>query len=442
MKELRGKTVTVVGMAKSGIAAAELLLREGAVVLAVDERSAEQLGESATRLRDLGVPLSAQSETVFAGADLVVLSPGVPVDAPSLNAARSRDIPIIGDVELTSYFLRGPIIGITGANGKTTTTAMIGHILAHAGLPRQVGGNIGRPLAAMVASSRDDQWNVLELSSFQLETIENFQARIGVCLNVTPDHLDRHHTFENYANAKARLFETQTASDFAVLNADDAVCVSYGSRTKAETWWFSSTREVRHGSWLDGDNIVLGGEPLLRVEDVPLRGMHNIENTMAAAVSCLLAGAAREEIAEGVRSFPGVEHRLEFVRTVNGVQYYNDSKATNVDATEKAIDAFAGGLWIILGGKDKDSDYTVLRDKLRKKSRKIFLIGAAAEKIAAQLEGLPLARAGTLDIAVQTAASEASAGDIVLLSPACASFDQFKNYEHRGEVFKEVVRAL
>jgi UDP-N-acetylmuramoylalanine--D-glutamate ligase len=442
MIEIRGKAVLVAGMARSGIAAVELLLKHGAVVRAADERSADQLGTIANRLEDLGVPLLPQTEDVFTSVDLVVLSPGVPVDAQAVNAARSKNIPVIGDVELASYFLKGPIIGITGANGKTTTTAMIGHILGEAGLPRQVGGNIGTPLASMVESSRDDQWNILELSSFQLETIGHFRARIGVCLNVTPDHLDRHHTFESYASAKARLFETQTASDFAVLNADDATCVAYGSRTNAETWWFSSTREVRHGSWLDSGNVILAGDPLVTVEEISLRGMHNVENTMAAALSCLLAGTGRAAIAEGIRTFPGVEHRLEFVRAVNGVLYYNDSKATNVDATEKAIDAFPGGLWIILGGKDKNGDYTVLREKLRKKARKIFLIGAAAEKIASQLDGLPLAHAGTLDNAVQKAASEASAGDVVLLAPACASFDQFDNFEHRGKFFKEVVRAL
>jgi UDP-N-acetylmuramoylalanine--D-glutamate ligase len=442
VKELKGKTVLVAGMARSGIAAVELLLQHGAKVNAADERSEDALGAAAQRLRELNVPLLPQTVESFTTADLLVLSPGVPVDIEPVRSARDRGIPVIGDVELAGYYLKGPVVGITGANGKTTTTAMIGHILEVAGIPRQVGGNIGTPPASMIGTSREDQWNVLELSSFQLETIEDFRARIAVAMNVTPDHLDRHHTFENYANAKARLFETQTSADFAVLNADDATCVSYATRTPGEAWWFSSTRAVRHGAWLDQNGIVMLGHRLTGRDEVPLRGIHNLENTMAAAIASHLAGAPRHAIVEGIRTFGGVEHRLEFVREINGVKYYNDSKATNVDAAEKAIDAFPGGLWIILGGKDKNSDYSVLRDKLKKKARKLMLIGAAADKIAGQLDGLPLVHSRTLQAAVESAAREASPGDTVLLAPACASFDQFENFEHRGRVFKEVVRAL
>jgi UDP-N-acetylmuramoylalanine--D-glutamate ligase len=433
MRELRGRKVLVAGMGKSGTAAVDLLLKRGAVVRAADERPQRALE---------GVPVLPQTVETFVDADLIVLSPGVPIDIEPVVAAKERGIPVIGEVELAGYFLKGPVAGITGANGKTTTTAMVGHILGVAGIARQVGGNIGTPPTAMIDSSREDTWNVLELSSFQLETIEEFRARIGVAMNVTPDHLDRHHTFENYAAAKARLFETQTPCDFAVLNADDSTCVSYASRTTGEVWWFSSTREVDRGAWFDGDTVRLTGERLITRAEIPLPGIHNVENTMAAAIACHLAGAAREAIAAGIRSFPGVEHRLEFVREINGVKYYNDSKATNVDAAEKAIDAFPGGLWIILGGKDKNSDYSVLRDKLSRKARKLMLIGAAADKIAAQLTGLPIVHSGTLAKAVEAAAREASAGETVLLAPACASFDQFENYEHRGRVFKEVVRAL
>jgi UDP-N-acetylmuramoylalanine--D-glutamate ligase len=294
----------------------------------------------------------------------------------------------------------------------------------------------------MASTSEDDQWNVLELSSFQLETINEFRARIAVCMNVTPDHLDRHHTFENFANAKARLFETQKKSDFAVLNADDPTCVSYSARTLAESWWFSSTRPVQQGAWHYQGKLMFENTALLNTDEIPMRGIHNVENSMAAAIVCRLAGARPNAIAEGIRSFPGVEHRLEFVREVNGVRYYNDSKATNVDATVKAIDAFPGGLWIILGGKDKNGDYSVLRERLLHKARRLLLIGAASDKIASQLKGLPMVQSGTLDNAVQAAARDASPGDIVLLAPACASFDQFENFEHRGRAFKEVVRAL
>jgi len=426
-----GNRVVVAGMARSGLAAMELLREKGAIVQGVDSNTE-------------GKPdVLPQTEKSFEGADLIVLSPGVPVDIPELSDARKRGVPIIGDLELAGHFLQGPIIGITGANGKTTTTAMIGHILEKSGIPVQVGGNIGTPPASMVKSSRPDQWNVLELSSFQLETTYEFHAKVGVAMNVTPDHLDRHHTFERYAAAKRRLFETQEPDDFAVLNADDSTAEGYARYTKAQVLWFSLTRAVTPGLWLENGRILFDGARLMDAEAVPLRGLHNIDNTMAAAAASRMAGATLEQIAEAVHSFPGVEHRLEFVRERNGVKYYNDSKATNVDATEKTIDAFAGGLWIILGGKDKDSDYTVLRDKLLQKARGVLLIGAAAEKIAAQLgPGLPLRQCGTLEAAVKSAAREATRGEVVLLAPACASFDQFDNFEHRGRVFKKIVLDL
>jgi UDP-N-acetylmuramoylalanine--D-glutamate ligase len=437
---LHGRNVLVAGMARSGLAAVELLLRHGVLVRAADERPAAQLGTFGERLQALGVPLLAQSDHVFTQADLVVLSPGVPVEASPVVAARAKGIPIIGEVELAGYFLRGPVCGITGSNGKTTTTALIGHLLQACGIASQVGGNIGTPPASMVASSLDDQWNVLELSSFQLETIDEFRAQIGVCTNITPDHLDRHGSLENYAAAKGRLFETQTTGCHAVLNADDAMCVMYASRTPARTHWFSRLHDAELR--FDGRMIFAEDEVLIAADELPIRGVHNVENVMAAAAAARIAGAPLTGIAAALRTFPGVEHRLEFVRERNGVRYYNDSKATNVDATEKAIDAFPGNLWVILGGKDKNSDYTVLREKLRGKAKTILLVGSAAPKIAAQLEGLPLVEAGTIDRAVERAASQAAPGDVVLLAPACASFDQFESYEHRGRVFKELVRSL
>lgn len=423
-----GKVVLVAGLGKSGLGAAELLRKHGAVVRLADSKPAEGV-----------LP---QTVETFTSVDLIVLSPGVPTDIPEVLAARHKGIPVIGEVELAGYWLRGPVIGITGSNGKTTTTAMTGHILQTAGVAAQVGGNIGTAPTAMVESSRDDQWNVLELSSFQLETIEEFRVSIGVGLNVTPDHLDRHHTLDAYAGAKARMFECQAEGSQAVLNADDPATTSWATRTKATTHWFSRQRRAEPGIWLDREHLILDGAELLPVADIPLMGVHNVENTMAAALAARLAGAALYRIAEGIRTFPGVEHRIEFVRERNGVRYYNDSKATNVDATEKAIDAFPGNLWIILGGKDKGSDYTVLKDKLQSKAKGILLIGAAASKIADHLSGLPLVEAGTIDAAVHRAAAEASAGDVVLLAPACASFDQFQSYEHRGRVFKELVRNL
>jgi UDP-N-acetylmuramoylalanine--D-glutamate ligase len=418
--------VAVVGMAKSGVAAAEFLLARGETVWGVDAK----LGPS-----DHGpVRILAQSPEALGGADLIVLSPGVPADLYAWKA------PVIGDLELASWYLQGPIIGITGSNGKTTTTALTGHIL---GARAQVGGNIGRPPCSMVATSRADQWNVLELSSFQLETIQKFRAQIGACLNVTPDHLDRHYTFENYADAKARLFVNQREGDSAVLNIDDATCRNYVERGAGNSVWFSSTQTVSPGAFLENGNIYLDGHRLMAAAEVPLRGVHNLENTMAAAAMARLAGATHEEIRAAVMTFPGVEHRIEFVREIGGVKYYNDSKATNVDATLKAIAAFDGGVWIILGGKDKNSDYTPLAAPLRDKAKAALLIGAAANKIEEQLRGsVELIQAGALARAIEIASAQSSKGDTILLAPACASFDQFENYEHRGREFKRIVQEL
>lgn len=436
--KLEGVRAVVVGMARSGVAAVELLVEKGADVTAVDARQVQD-----QRLERLGIAVQPQSQAAFAGADLVVLSPGVPADADVVEAARARGVRVIGDLELASWFLQGETIGITGSNGKTTTTALTGHILTSCGIAAQVGGNIGTPPASLVAASRPGQWNVLELSSFQLETIQTFHAQIGLALNVSPDHLDRHHTFERYAAAKARLFENQRAGDFAVLNADDAITRSYAAAGGGLPYWFSSTREVAPGAWLRAGSIVLEGEPLMDAAEVPLRGVHNLENTMAAAIAAHLAGADHAHIRQAVLSFPGVEHRLEFVREFAGVAWYNDSKATNVDATLKAIAAFSGGLWVILGGKDKDSDYAPLAGPLREKAHAALLIGAAASKIEKQLAGaVPVLPCGTLTAAVAEARHRAKPGDTVLLAPACASFDQFDNFEHRGREFKRLVNAL
>ncbi|HWB97316.1 MAG TPA: UDP-N-acetylmuramoyl-L-alanine--D-glutamate ligase [Bryobacteraceae bacterium] len=432
-------TALVVGLEKSGIASAEVLLHQGLKVRATDMNPAR-----AAAVAHLGVSFAVQSPAVFQGVDLIVLSPGVPADLPELVSARQRGVPVIGEIELATHLLKGKIIGITGTNGKTTTTSLVGHILHSSGIAAQVGGNIGTAVTAMIGTSRPNQWNVLELSSFQLETIASqFRAHIGVCLNVTQNHLDRHHTFAAYAAAKGRLFENQQPGDFAVLNADDPTCVGFAAQTKASPLWFSSTRAVTPGLWLDGGQIRFDSDLLMNASEIPIRGRHNIENVMAAAAAARLAGASLEAIAAAVRTFHAVEHRLEFVRNLQGVDFYNDSKATSVDAALKALDAFSGGLWVILGGKDKGSDYTVMRAPLSAKAHAALLIGAAAPKIQKHLDGaLPLVSCGTLDAALAYAWEHSDPGDTVLLAPACASFDQFRSFEHRGEVFKDLVRRL
>ncbi len=444
---LRDQQVVVIGAKRSGLAAVELLRKEGAHVRVMDAGALTP--EEQARFAALHAPVVPQEPEYLKGA-LIVLSPAVPYDLPMLVSARERGVPVIGEVELASYFLQGPIIGITGSNGKTTTTALTGHLLKECGIPCQVGGNIGTAVASLVDSSAKNQWNVLELSSFQLESISRFRAKIAACLNVTPDHLDRHGTFDRYAQAKACLFDTQDANGYAVLNLEDPVCRGFAQRTKAEVRWFSVSQPVPGGIWMRDDQLFWDKQPLLHRNDIKLRGLHNVENVMAAALIALLAGAQVEQIGPAVASFPGVEHRIEFVRCLEGVDYFNDSKATNVDASLKAIDAFNNGLWIILGGKDKGSDYAPLRRPLERRAKAALLIGAAppypyaaAPLIKEALgKAIPVIDCGTLQGAIQYARTHAQPGDTVLLAPACASFDQFQNFEERGTVFKQLVKEL
>jgi UDP-N-acetylmuramoylalanine--D-glutamate ligase len=450
--DFRGKYILVIGTKRSGTAAIDLLLKRGARVRAMDDQPLAS--EELKKFESMGVEVVPQAiENVpdqGRQPDILVLSPAVPFDLPMLSSAREIGIRVIGEVELASYLLKGPIIGITGSNGKTTTTALTGHILKQSGIPCQVGGNIGTAVTSMIDSSSENQWNVLELSSFQLESISNFRAAVATCLNVTPDHLDRHHTFQTYAQAKARLFETQRPGDTAVLNYDDATCRSFAKRTKAEVLWFSSSQGVPAGVSISGDALCRNGKPFMNRSQIKLRGLHNIENVMAAALAAEVAGAKLDAMGAAVESFPGVEHRIEFVRKLNDVEYFNDSKATNVDAALKAIAAFPTGLWIILGGKDKGSDYTPLREPLHRCAKAALLIGApppyphaAAPLISKALDGaVPLVNCGTLDRAVQYAREHAKPGEVVLLAPACASFDQFQNYEERGKIFKQIVTEL
>jgi UDP-N-acetylmuramoylalanine--D-glutamate ligase len=359
--ELRGKRVLVVGLARTGVATALFCTARGAKVTATDLRSENEIGEVTGPLRTAGVriELGGHRENTFLEQDLLVPSPGVPADAPLLQAARANGVTIWSEVELADRFLHGRLIGITGSNGKTTTTSLVEHILKNAGFSTVLAGNIGTPLIARVEQTTDDTMSVVELSSFQLELIEKFRPNISVFLNLTPDHLDRHHTLEAYGHAKARIFENQTEADNAILNADDPATTPLAP-AKPRLYWFSRKQRVAQGAFVHGNEIVFRrdgqDEAVLSLKEVPLPGAHNVENVLAAVAATRLAGAEPAAISKGVRSFAGVEHRLEFVAEIGGVRYYNDSKATNVDATLKALDAFAGRIMIILGGKDKGSD--------------------------------------------------------------------------------------
>jgi UDP-N-acetylmuramoylalanine--D-glutamate ligase len=446
--DVKGKRVLVVGLGKSGVAAAKLLLARGARVTVSDAKSPEELGKDIPQLLELGVVVEtgAHGDRTFRDQDLIVVSPGVPVDAPQLQQARALGLPVIGEVELAYRYLKGRVVAITGSNGKTTTTSLVGEILAKSGFKTQVGGNIGTPVTALVDSSTEDTWNVLEISSFQLETVESFRPAIAAVLNVTPDHLDRHGNFDTYAAMKARIFEFQTPADAAVLNASDEACRAMADRVRARLAWFDRSERTADGAYVIGTDIVWqsGGsrKTVMSVSEIPLKGAHNVENVLAGVAIAMLAGCDAAKVRDAVRTFKAVEHRLEFVAEIQGVQYFNDSKATNVDATIKALESFPKNIHLILGGKDKGSDYTVLRPLIDERVKRVYTIGAAAEKIENHLAGAPLLSAKTIQRAVELASDSAAPGDIVLLAPACASFDQFQSYEHRGRVFKELVTAL
>jgi UDP-N-acetylmuramoylalanine--D-glutamate ligase len=447
--DLSNKRVLVVGLGKSGVASALFLKARGAQVTVSDSKPQEQLGKEIPVLLDHGISVETggHGERTFRGQDLIVVSPGVPLDAAALVQARALGELVIGEIELAAWFLPRYLVAITGSNGKTTTTTLAGEIAAAGGYATVVGGNIGTPAVSLVERTTPETVVVLEVSSFQLETIQSFRPKIAVVLNVTPDHLDRHGSFAAYVDAKARIFENQQADDFAILNADDPTCLQLAARTRARVSWFSRTKEVSQGTYVSEGRVFFrdpaGSREIMLVSEIPLKGNHNVENVLAAVCVGALMPADPSRIREAVRNFRAVEHRLEYVATVGGVEYYNDSKATNVDATIKAIESFPANLHLILGGKDKGGDYTVLQDLLRKRVKRVYTIGAAAEKIESQIKGATeLVYSGTLQAAVTRAAQLARPGDIVLLAPACASFDQFQSYEHRGKVFKELVARL
>jgi UDP-N-acetylmuramoylalanine--D-glutamate ligase len=446
--DLKGKRVLVVGLGKSGVAAALFLASSGARVTVSDAKSEDQLRSEIPALLDRGITVETgkHGERTFRDQDLIVVSPGVPGNVASLQQARRLGIPVIGEIELTARFLQGNIVAITGSNGKTTTTTLTGEIIASGGRKTLVGGNIGTPAITFVEQSSPDTWVVLEISSFQLESIETFRPHISAILNVTPDHLDRHGSMENYIAAKKRIFENQTADDYAVLNADNQIIRQMAEGVKPQLLWFSLQHAVERGAFVQGGAILFRDRreiEIMPVSEIALKGAHNVENVLAAVAIGMAAGIEPSAIRRAVKEFRAVEHRLEYVATLRGVQYYNDSKATNVDATIKALQSFPANIHLILGGKDKGSDYGELKTLIAERVKRVYTIGAAAAKIESQIGNtIPVINAQTLDAAVRKAADLAIGGDIVLLAPACASFDQFPSYEHRGRVFKELVQTL
>jgi UDP-N-acetylmuramoylalanine--D-glutamate ligase len=450
--DVTGKKVLIIGAARSGIAAAKFLAARGAIVALNDQKQIEKWSEAALALKDSGVGLVPGEPPMWLldQLDFVVVSPGVPATIIPIRYAERAGAEVIGEVELAYRYLKGRIIAITGSNGKTTTTSLIGELLCDAGFKVQVGGNIGNALIAMVETSSDDGWTVAELSSFQLETIKDFHPTIALVLNVTPNHMDRYETFTDYAAAKHRIFMNQTPDDFAILNADDPTVSSWASGLRAQVTEFSVRKELKQGIFLRGDELIahtaVGEKVVLKPGEMKLRGLHNVENVAAAIGAGIAAGASLDSMRETVKRFNPVEHRLEFVREVKGVKFYNDSKATSVDATLKALEAFAndpGKVVLILGGRGKKAPYAPLEDLVKTKVRRLVLIGEDAGTIENELgEYAQFERANDMHDAVKRSFAAAENGDVVLLAPACASFDMFDSFEHRGKVFKQEVSLI
>ena len=440
--ELQGKNIAVIGLAKTGLATAEFLLGRGAKVTATD-MNPQSLAAAALP----GMKTAPHDPEILTGVDLVVPSPGVPPANPILAAAAGAGIPILSELELAGRFLRTPLIAITGTNGKTTTTALIGHILGQSGRRVFVGGNIGTPLIGYAGGPQEDHWAVIEVSSFQLQWSEMFHPAVAVLLNVTADHLDYHGSFTAYRAAKERLFANQTAADTAILNGDDPGTAALAPRLAARTLRFHSGGTAATGMYPEGEQLVYvsptGEKEIYPRSMVKLPGTHNLENVMAAVMAARSCGCTPAEIAAAVASFAGFPHRIEYAGQWRGVSFYDDSKGTNVDAVRRALETFAAPVILLMGVRDKAGDFRPLIPLVRQKAKRLVLFGEAREAIGVVLGGLVATDSRpTLREGVAAAAAGATPGDVVLLSPGCASFDEFRDYKARGKFFQDQVKAL
>ncbi len=442
--DVRGKKVTVLGAARSGLAAARLLKKRGAQVFVSDAAPAEKKSQALDFLRKESIPFEfgGHSERIF-DADFCVLSPGIPVASAVVQSMLDRAIPVYSEIEVASWFFKGPLIAVTGSNGKTTTTTLIGEMLRTKYPQAVVAGNIGQPFSDFVEESRENVWGVVEVSSFQLETIESFHPRQVVLLNFAPNHLDRYPSYEAYKEAKWRVTMNLEENDILIYNAADAEIVRRLDSLSCQKQGFHIEGAQETRAYFDGKALFVDGEELIEVQEMGLRGLHNYMNAMAAALAALNAGVSREGVRQVLRNFSGVEHRLEFVRELDGVKFINDSKATTVESLYYALQSFDQPIILIAGGKDKGSDFTRLNDSIARKVKALVLIGKAADKMEKAWHGLkPLVKPATLHEAVEKAFEMARPGDVVLLSPACASFDMFNDFEDRGRQFKQIVNAL
>jgi UDP-N-acetylmuramoylalanine--D-glutamate ligase len=455
--ELEGKRVVVVGLARSGVAAARFLAGRGAHVVATDRKPASELPEEVMSLAHQGVvlELGGHPPAAFAGASMVVVSPGVPWDMPELEEARRAGVPVVAELELAYRQIPGPVAAVTGTKGKSTTTAALGAMLAESGLDVRVGGNIGEPLVGLVEGAKASTIFAVEASSFQLEGIDRFRPRVAVFLNLSADHLDRHASFEAYAQAKARIFRNQRREDWAVVNADDAEVLRLARGTRARVVAFSPAAEAPRpllagagaAAWFEGGraHLRLDGavETLFERSTARVPGPHIAGDLLAAAAAARLLGAEPAAIARAVAAFRGVEHVLELAGEVRGVRFFNDSKATNVDAARKSLEAFQGPVLAIVGGRYKGGDFADLAPALARHGKAVLAIGEAAGRVESALAGVvPVLPCATMREAVERAFAAAAEGDTVLLAPACSSFDMFSDYAERGRAFKQEVRRL
>jgi UDP-N-acetylmuramoylalanine--D-glutamate ligase len=460
--DLNQKKVLVVGLGMTGLATAHFLRHRGAVVTVTDMANEDELAASVLELHELGIraEIGGHRRESFESSELIVLSPGVPHTHDFLTGARLKGIPVIGEIELASRFIRDPIIAITGTNGKTTTTSLLGDMLVECGMTVFVGGNIGNPLIGHVDREEKVDWVVLEISSFQLDTIETFRPDIGMLLNITEDHLDRYPDMAGYAASKGRIFQNQTSEDIAIFNGADSWVLSETSRINSRKWVFNGSGILQEGARIVGNNLTIEITSCLRrtpsiracptlgpisldIGKTSLYGKHNQENICAAVMAAIAAGGDIRDIQTALNQFKGLSHRIEFVRTLNGVTYIDDSKATNVDAVYRALESFMEPVILIMGGRDKGGDYRILEKVMQNHVKHLILLGEASGLIAAALGNIvPTELVSSMRAAVTKAHQFASAGDVVLLSPACSSFDMFRNYAHRGGVFQSEVKKL
>jgi len=445
--DLKGKKVLVVGLAKTGMATAKFLVTQGSVVSTTEAKPKGEMGETIGVLEGMGIRTEwdgHRTET-FLESDLIVVSPGVDLGIEPIQRARQKGLPVISELELASRFIHIPILAVTGTNGKTTVTLLVGEMLREDGKKVGVGGNVGEPLILFTEESR---WEVLvvEVSSFQLEAIEGFRPGISVLLNVTEDHLDRYPSYKDYIEAKMRIFANQGSGDTAVLNRDDPVVMRYGTKVGAQKVLFSREEKLREGTFSDGGIIYFrrgGEEERYPLDQAPLKGVHNVENMMAAVTAARTFGCSKEAVQNVLNRFQGLEHRVQFIREVGGVRFYDDSKGTNVGSVVKSLQSFSEPVVLIAGGKDKNGDLSPLKGLIRRRVKQLILIGEAKERMGRELGKLTAtATADTLEDAVLLAHQKAKRGEVVLLSPACSSFDMFKDYKERGKVFKKAVENL